>query len=205
MIASAKLESFTPAKMAAHAVRCGECSWTIPSEFWNQQGRCSRCGLTLQTLVFPAIANTARGTAPEVIGDDSEASCFYHSHSRAAVPCEQCGRFLCHLCDLEVEGRHLCPSCFQAGLTHKRLETVETRRTMYDTVALALATIPAVFLWPVLVTAPAALWVVVRRWNAPGSLVSRTRIRFYLAALFALAEIVGAGFLIWAFLRISRP
>ena len=76
---------------------------------------------------------------------------------------------------------------------------------MYDTVALALATIPAVFLWPVLVTAPAALWVVARRWNAPGSLVSRTRIRFYLAALFALAEIVGAGFLIWAFLRISRP
>ena len=75
---------------------------------------------------------------------------------------------------------------------------------MYDTIALALATVPALLFWPVIATAPAALWIVVRRWRAPGSIVPRTRIRYYLAALFALAEMAGAGFVIWAIMRIPR-
>ncbi len=173
-------------------------------EFWNQQVQCPSCSQTIHALVFPAIAHTGTGAIPEAIREESEASCFYHPQSRAAVPCEQCGRFLCQLCDLEVDGRHLCPSCFQAGLTGRKIENIETRRTMWDTVALTLATFPAVFLWPVLVTAPATLYVVMRRWRTPGSLVPRTRIRWYLAAVFALAELGGAGFLIWVFLRIPR-
>ena len=31
---------------------------------------------------------------------DGEASCYFHAHKRAAVPCDGCGRFLCSLCDL---------------------------------------------------------------------------------------------------------
>jgi len=42
----------------------------------------------------------------------------------------------------------------------------------------------------------------VRRWNAPLSILPRTRIRFYLAALFALAEIAGIVFLVWAIVRL---
>ena len=75
---------------------------------------------------------------------------------------------------------------------------------MCDTIALALATFPALLIWPAIIGAPAALYVVIRRWRAPLSILPRTRIRFYLAALFALAELVGIGLLIWAIARVPR-
>ena len=120
------------------------------------------------------------------------------------MPCDECGRFLCDLCDIELDGKHLCPACFQSGLSSNKLENVETRRTMYDTLALAAATFPALLIWPAIVGAPTALFIVFRRWRTPLSILPRTRIRFYLAALFALLEIVGIGFLIWAIARLPR-
>lgn len=193
--------------MTAHAISCGNCSWPVPVESWNHEEsvRCPGCRQKVQVEVFPAIARATAGALPEAIGADTEASCFYHPGSRADVPCDQCGRFLCRLCDLEIDGRHLCPTCFQTGVSTRKLETVEPRRTMYDTVALTLATFPALLLWPALLTAPATLIMVFRRWNAPGSIVPRTRIRFYLAALFALAEIAGIIAIIWILVQVRRP
>jgi len=101
------------------------------------------------------------------------------------------------MCELEIDSRHLCPVCFKSGVASNKLEIVETSRIMYDTIALALATFPVLLFWPPVVCAPAALYTVIRRWRAPSSVVPRTRVRFYLAALFALAEIVGIGFLIF--------
>jgi uncharacterized paraquat-inducible protein A len=190
--------------MAFQAISCGECSWPVPPESWNREegARCPRCGRHVQVAVFPAIEERRTGALPEALGAESEASCFYHPHSRAAVLCEECGRFLCRLCDLEVDGRHLCPTCFQSGVATRKLENVETRRTMYDSVALALATFPALLIWPVLVAAPASLFVVIRRWREPSSILPRTRIRFYLAALLAVAEIVGIGLITWSIIRL---
>src|SRR5271170_1736997 len=189
--------------MPAQAICCGECSMPVPAESWNRPGaRCRGCGQTVQVAVFPAIERTRTGALPEAVEIETEASCFYHPSSRAAIPCDECGRFLCRLCEIEIGGRHLCPNCFQSGVASSKLEVVETRRTMYDTIALALATFPALLFWPVIFSAPAALYVVVRRWRAPGSLLPRTRIRFYLAAVFALAEIVGFAVLIWTLVQL---
>jgi DNA-directed RNA polymerase subunit RPC12/RpoP len=182
-------------------ITCGECSWPVPAESWNREEgiRCPVCGERIQAIVFPAIAGARTGALPETVLSDTEASCFYHPESRAVVPCDECGRFLCSLCEIEIDGRKLCPACFQSGLASNRLEAAETRRTMYDTVALALATLPFIVMWPaVIVSAPAALFTVVRRWRAPGSIVPRTRIRFYLAVLFALGELTFAAILFYA-------
>ena len=183
--------------MATQAICCGECSWPVPLEAWNREEgtRCPGCSQRVEALVFPAIEGRSVGALPEAVIAETEASCFYHPASRAAVPCDQCGRFLCSLCDIEIDARHLCPACFQSDVRANKLEVVETQRTsMYDTVALALATLPGLLFWPAIIGAPAALWVIVRRWRSPGSVVPRTRIRFYLAALFALTEI---GFLVF--------
>jgi len=190
----------------AEAIACGECSWPVPAEFWNREGavRCPGCRQLLEIGVFPAIERVPSGALPQAIGEESEASCFYHPASRAVIPCEECGRFLCGLCDIEIGGKHFCPTCFKTGLAENRLENVETRRTMYDSIALALATLPAMLVWPAVIGAPAALYTVIRRWNAPSSILPRTRIRFYLAALFALAQLAAIGALIWAFIRV-RP
>jgi hypothetical protein len=152
-----------------------------------------------QAVVFPAIEQLRAGALPEALGSETEASCFFHPNSRAATPCDECGRFLCSLCDLEIDGRHLCSACLMPGPGGRRVALLEPRRTMYDTVVLLVSTLPILF-WPFLaLSAPTTLYLVFRYWRTPGSLVPRTKVRFILAALFALAEIAGVGWLIWIF------
>jgi hypothetical protein len=192
--------------MGAAAIACGKCACAVPAEFWNQREgvRCPGCGGRVEVAAFPAMEGPHPGAQPEAVDGDTEASCFYHPESRAATPCDQCGRFLCRLCELEVDGRHLCPACFQAGLSRNQIETAVTFRPMHDTAALALSTFPALLFWPVVVTAPWTLVMVIRHWRTPLSIVPRTRIRFVLAAIFALAEIVGIGLLIFVIARLPR-
>ena len=82
---------------------------------------------------------------------------------------------------------------------------METRRTLYDTIALIISTLPVLLFWPALIGAPTALYYVIRRWRTPLSILPRTRIRFVLAALFALAEIAGIVFVIWTLFQLPRP
>ena len=189
--------------MTYQPISCSACSWPLPPEFWNRDSaaRCPGCGTQVQVLVFPALARAGAGASPEALGEESEASCFYHPRNRAAVPCDECGRFLCRLCELDVDGRHLCPGCFAAGVRGRMIRETDTRRTMYDSLALALATLPAIFIWPALVTAPVALYFVIRHWKSPRSILPRTRVRFVLAALFALAELAGIAAIIVAIVR----
>jgi hypothetical protein len=69
---------------------------------------------------------------------------------------------------------------------------------LYDSLALTLALVP-LLLWPfTLITAPAALFIAIRYWRAPGSVVQRTKVRLILAMFVALAQIVGWGIGFWA-------
>lgn len=191
--------------MAADVSVCAVCSWPVPREFWNREEgvRCPVCGHKVRISVFPAIDRTIAGVVPEILQGDAEASCFYHPQSRAARVCQECGRFLCSLCDLEIEGRHICPRCFESGVSAHKIETVEQRRVLWDNVALALSTFPAVLVWPALIGAPWALTVVIRRWNAPSSVVPRTKFRFILAAIFALSEIGVMVFVIYMMTQVN--
>ena len=186
-------------------IACAVCSWPVPREFWNRDEgvRCAGCRQIVRVSVFPAIDRAVAGTAPETLQAETEASCFYHPESRAASVCEECGRFLCSLCDLEVDRRHICPRCFEAGVSAHKIETAEPRRVMYDNLALALATFPFLLIWPALIAAPWALVLVVTRWNAPSSVVPRTKIRFIIAALFALAELGFIVFVIYMMIRVN--
>jgi hypothetical protein len=64
------------------------------------------------------------------------------------------------------------------------------------------ATLPFfAFFWGSLVGAPVAIYTILRRWNAPSSVVPRTRVRFYIAGVLAVAELGVFGFLIWILVR----
>ena len=129
---------------------------------------------------------------------EGEASCFYHPNKKAVLPCEACGRFLCALCDVELNGQHLCPACLASGQKKGKLSNLDNRRVLYDSLALTLALLP-LLVWPfTLITAPAALFIAIRYWRAPGSLVQRTKIRLILAMFFALAQMAGWGIGFWA-------
>jgi hypothetical protein len=163
---------------------------------WSgEEGKtCPVCRSPVVAKVFPALARSgdaqmAGGSIPQRLGADSEASCFYHPQNRASIPCDECGRFLCKLCTLEIPGAKLCPVCFAAGVRERKRQNLETSRTMHDSIALGLATLPALLIWPVVFTAPICLFWIVRHWNSPRSILPRTRWRFYVAGALALGEI----------------
>lgn len=162
---------------------------------------CPACGVPLVMEVFPALFRKASaGPSGEAVMVEGESSCFYHPQKKAVLPCDGCGRFLCALCDCPFEGAHFCPACLETGKTKGKIKSLDNRRTLYDNIALSLPILP---LLPVFtfyftfVTAPMALYVAIRYWNAPRGILGRTRIRFVLAILIALAEIGGWAFFIF--------
>src|SRR5688572_25118384 len=96
------------------APSCSKCATPLPLEYLNAPDLqpCTSCGAEVRAEIYPAFfRETAVGSAGEVLVVDSEASCFYHLQKRASVVCGSCGRFLCALCDVELEGKHFCPDC----------------------------------------------------------------------------------------------
>ncbi len=165
---------------------------------------CPGCGAQMQITAFPALYRAAAtGASAELVIADGEATCFYHPEKRAAAPCDSCGRFLCALCDVGLDGKHYCPACLEAGSRKGKLQSLERSRTRYDQVVWSLLVLPLVLCWVAApITATAALILAIWKWRAPGSLVANTRLRLALAMAVALVEMAGSTW-IWAatFLR----
>ena len=142
--------------------------------------------------VFPALA---KGPDPVDYGDsiqaDSEASCFYHPEKKAVIVCESCGRFLCSLCEIDTTGRKICPNCFELGRSRERITELIAERTLYDQIALSVAVLPLLMFFITILTAPMAIYISIRHWKAPTSIVGRTKVRFVLAILISLVEMGG--------------
>jgi len=166
----------------------------VPEAAWNHEepARCARCGARLRADVFPAhFVSLEPGAAPESIVVEGDAGCFYHPSKRAVLVCDACGRFLCSLCEVELGGRRLCAGCVEGQRQRGGLDVLETERTLYDRIALSLAVYPLLIFYFTLVTAPAAIYVALRYWRAPGSLVGGTKARFVAAIVISLAQITG--------------
>ena len=182
--------------MNASPVACTKCHVLLPTSFFNQPEPtdCPACAVPLQVEVFPALFRPfTPGKAGEPIVLDGESSCFYHPQKKAAALCSACGRFLCALCDCELGGQHICPGCLETGRQKGRITTLENHRTLYDSMALALAIYPLIIFYFTIITAPAALFIAIRHWNSPSGLIPRTKIRLVVAIVFALLEIAGWG------------
>ena len=147
-------------------------------------------------VAFPALIRpVVEGKSAKTVVVSDEAACFYHSAKKAVIPCDSCGRFLCALCDIAIEGRHICPKCLELGMDKGQLENLETSRVRYDSIALSLAVLPLLIFWATLITAPIALYYCVKYWNVPLSVVKSSKLTFIVAGLFAVLELIGWGIL----------
>jgi len=173
---------------------CPKCrAWLLDDVFNRQEmAPCPSCGAQLQIEAFPALFRKIDpGQSAEPVMLEGESSCFFHPQKKAVVPCAGCGRFLCALCDCQLDGQHLCPTCLDTGMSKGKITALDKQRTRYDTIALGLALAPILIFYFTLITAPMALFVAIRYWKAPRSLVRRNSIRFILAIIVALCEIGG--------------
>jgi uncharacterized RDD family membrane protein YckC len=182
---------------------CPECHGPLPAEIWNlyYPARCPSCRAILSALAFPAQVQEHRAGFPEPAVEGGEATCFFHARNKAFVACDQCGRFLCTLCQVPIAGQNWCPSCIVLQRRHGRLAWLDKRRVMYDNLALLLALGPIVLLpfWPLaIITAPATIVVVFVFWRKLSSLVPRTKARFVVAGVLAGIELVALVFILMA-------
>lgn len=187
-------------------IACPACGAFFPRPSIELKGlqQCPACWRSTEIAVFPAYDRPATtGATAEKVIMDGEATCFYHANHRALVPCDACGRFLCALCDLDLNGRHFCPPCLELATTKKTVQVLERNRTRWDKIIFTLLILPLLFCYIfVPFTSLAALVLVVWKWGSPGSLVNNTRVRFVIYGVVATAEFAGSCLLWWmAFVR----
>jgi hypothetical protein len=181
------------------AVRCPKCQAQLPPETLNapEFRPCPACGAPVRADVFAALeVPVPIGQAGERIVALDQASCFFHVNKKAVVPCEQCGRFLCALCDCDLNGRHFCPGCLESGRRTETIAGLEEARVLYDRQALLLAVVPLG------ITALAAFYVAIRYWHHPGSLVAPSRWRMPAALALAGLQVLVLG---WVILYAASP
>jgi DNA-directed RNA polymerase subunit RPC12/RpoP len=175
------------------ALVCTACRRPLSVSDFNTDAffQCPSCRARLKVDAFPALLRGIdRGKSGEVVLGE-EASCFYHPNKKAEIACDYCGRFLCSLCDIPLDGKHLCLTCVEAGRKKGRITSLERHRTLYDSTALGLAVFPLVTFWFTLVTAPMALYIAIRRWNAATSVVGRGKGRLVAAIILSSLQILG--------------
>jgi hypothetical protein len=171
---------------------CTHCNSPLVIEAVNTDSlvACSVCNCLMRADVYPALMRPLpAGRTGTAVQMDKEAGCFYHSRKKAVVPCSSCGRFLCALCDVPLNGRHLCPACLEKAKANPDVKNLENHRTCYDSIALTLAALSLIFYWFSIITAPLVIFLVIRHWNSPSSIIPRTKIRFILAFILAGMQI----------------
>jgi DNA-directed RNA polymerase subunit M/transcription elongation factor TFIIS len=172
----------------ATLISCPRCGGPLASDRFNSDAltSCPQCRAESQVEIFPAFFRRPESDPrDERIVVEGESSCFYHPQKKAVVPCEACGRFLCALCDVELEGQHLCPNCLESGKRKGTLQSLENSRMLYNRQALVLSMVP------LFITGLAAIYMVVRYWKAPPSLVSPARWAMPTALVLGSLQVIG--------------
>jgi hypothetical protein len=189
-------------------VSCPGCRAVLLKDVFNrpEMTPCPSCGVPLRVEVFPALFRKINpGESAQTIIVADESSCFYHPQKKAVRPCDGCGRFLCALCDCELQGQHFCPTCLEAGKSKRKIQNLDNQRTRYDSIALSLAIFPVLIYYLTFITAPMALFVAIRYWNSPPSLVGQNRARSVLAILLALLQMAAWIMIIFFLVHRHKP
>jgi hypothetical protein len=147
---------------------------------------CPVCGTRQIVCRFPALARRQTRASNGARAQDGEAACFHHPGHQAEAVCDACGRFLCALCNIDFNGRALCPACL--SLTQSAAADAHIpRRTRYDRLALLCILLSPLVYCLSFVNAGVALFLCVRYWKRPLSILPRNRWRFVVSGVLAVA------------------
>jgi uncharacterized BrkB/YihY/UPF0761 family membrane protein len=69
-------------------------------------------------------------------------------------------------------------------------QRLEQERTLYDSIALVVATWPLVIFYFTVITAPATLVLCLKYWRKPISIVRRSKWRMWVAGLTAVVQLI---------------
>ena len=175
-------------------ILCPNCSGALPD--WllrtNQtKSVCPGCYKDLTIEVFPALFRERTVIDRGALAlNEGEACCYEHATKRAVSLCNRCGRFLCALCEVDVDNAVWCPGCLQLDRPDLGVKALKKHRTLYDSIALGISLCPALlFFYPSVITAPIVVYLAIRHWKTPSSLIPRNKWRFVVAVIIASLEL----------------
>ncbi|MDB6055955.1 MAG: hypothetical protein JWN25_3478 [Verrucomicrobiales bacterium] len=189
----------------AGQVQCPKCKATLFEPLfdhpWLQP--CPNCSEQIRIVTFPALNRVAEaGATGENIIIEGESSCFFHPSKRAAVCCEGCGRFICPLCDVAVDGKHLCAQCLSGGVSKGLLQPFKSTGFRYDRAAWAyvILSVPLSFMFLGVVTGAAGLYNSIKGLKQKDNLLPKKTKTFYILTIISVLEILWSlGFMILIF------
>jgi hypothetical protein len=174
-------------------VRCSNCGYPQEGRIYNRPGftSCPHCRSALNISTFPALyQQPAVSEESRIPVDVNAATCFYHPTRPAAVPCSSCGRYLCTLCEIELGHEKICPNCLDKAARSEEVTELVDSRTLYDSIALTVAVAPVLIWFVTIITAPLSIYMTVRHWKTPISILPRRKWRFILAFIIAVIQIL---------------
>ena len=167
------------------AISCPRCGSELPGSAREPAGAgCSVCGTHAQAVIFPAMFRRAEPVTDQMVLV-GEATCYFHADRVAVVACSGCGRFLCQFCRILWAGEDLCPACI--GASRRGKENATCYR--YDSLALAVSTLPILTVFFTLITAPLALGIALFTFRKECGVAPRSKVRFVAAIAISLAQI----------------
>ena len=179
-------------------INCPNCDASIPKHHINtgQLHPCPGCRSYLRTEGFNALLiEDQKDISAEDLFDDHQTECFFHPGKKAVAPCESCGRMLCSLCQVELNGQHICLNCLKIGKEKQKISTLQDSRVLFDSVALNLVIWPLTiillpFFYFTIITAPAAVYFSIRHLRTPSHVLPKKYAKAIIALILAIGQIV---------------
>ncbi len=154
---------------------CPACTEPLPLGVSDGQLSCPACRSRLDIHVFqPVIEVGSRPLPHDGLAVDQATPCAYHAVNRAEASCDRCGVFMCGLCRVDMDGRRLCPPCFDRLANEGALPSAVIHRRNWCGMSIHLAFFSLMPFIGVLL-APAAIWTAVvglKRNRATGERLS---------------------------------
>ncbi|HYL06443.1 MAG TPA: hypothetical protein VE075_10410 [Thermoanaerobaculia bacterium] len=98
--------------------------------------RCVACTRVFSAMPFspPDVRVVVQGIAEA--GPAGAVPCAQHAGNAAVANCSRCGVFMCGLCRVQIDGRELCPACFDRLAAEGALPSARSRVRNYRGLAL---------------------------------------------------------------------
>jgi hypothetical protein len=98
--------------------------------------RCVACTRAFEATPFSPsdVRVVVQGIAEA--GPAGAVPCAQHSGNAAVANCSRCGVFMCDLCRVQIDGRELCPACFDRLAAEGALPSARSRVRNYRGLAL---------------------------------------------------------------------
>ena len=163
--------------------------------------RCPNCSRQFETVRFEVAVPNVVVVEMSDGHTDAAQPCSTHPRNAAVTSCQRCGAFMCALCRIDVDGKTLCPSCFERLSTEGSLESSRTTFRDYAGLSSVSATGGCLIWFIGFILGPLAIYFGIKGLKQKKQMGERDGVvGIWVAMTLGVVEVVASVFLIGALL-----